>query len=83
MGHSIAYVFAANGHLVSVTDPDPGALASLNNRVDGIFELLEQDRTGAGTGPRSSSILLKEFKNPVHAIIQAREGARIGVRHRD
>ena len=48
MGHSIAYVFAANGHLVSVTDPDPGALASLNNRVDGIFELLEQDPAGAG-----------------------------------
>ena len=50
MGHSIAYVFAVNGHLVSVTDPDPGALASFNNRVDGIFELLEQDPAGAGTG---------------------------------
>ena len=62
MGHSIAYVFAANGHLVSVTDPDPGALASLNNRVDGIFELLEQDRTGAGTG---TVIAAKSFNDAV------------------
>ena len=62
MGHSIAYVFAANGHLVSVTDPDPGALASLNNRVDGIFELLEQDPAGAGTG---TVIAAKSFNDAV------------------
>ena len=42
MGHSIAYVFAAKGHLVSVTDPDPGALAGLNNRVDRFLNSLSR-----------------------------------------
>ena len=57
MGHSIAYVFAANGHLVSVTDPDPGALASLNNRVDTGFlnslSRIQLERTGTVIAAKS------------------------------
>ena len=30
MGHGIAYIFASNGHSVSVTDPDQDALDSLS-----------------------------------------------------
>ena len=49
MGHGIAYIFASNGHSVSVTDPDQDALDSLNDRLTSIFTLLEQDPAGART----------------------------------
>lgn len=47
MGHGIAQIFAAQGHQVRVYDPDETSLASLPERVRGIFELLEQDPEGA------------------------------------
>lgn len=62
MGHSIAFIFAANGHRVSVTDPDLSALESLNDRVDAIFTLLEQDPAGARTG---NVIAARSFKDAV------------------
>ena len=47
MGHGIAYVFAAAGHSVQVTDPDQQALNSLSARVRDIFGLLELDPSQA------------------------------------
>ncbi len=47
MGHGIAQLFAAAGHGVFLHDPAEDALASVPERVQAIFELLDQDPKGA------------------------------------
>jgi 3-hydroxybutyryl-CoA dehydrogenase len=47
MGHGIAQVFAAAGHIVRVYDPDPKALMSLRARIERNLKDLKQDVTAA------------------------------------
>ena len=47
MGHGIAQVFAAGGHLVRVYDPDYAALSSVRDRVRRNLEDLGEDATAA------------------------------------
>ena len=47
MGHGIAQIFAAAGHLVALHDPDATILGSAPERVAAIFDLLGQDKAGA------------------------------------
>ena len=46
MGHGIAQIFAAAGHKVALHDPDAKILASAPQRVEAIFMLLGQDKSG-------------------------------------
>jgi 3-hydroxybutyryl-CoA dehydrogenase len=47
MGHGIAQVFACAGHPVAITDPDPGALATVQDRVRANLERMRLDPAAA------------------------------------
>ena len=46
MGHGIAFIFASNGHKVSLSDAHPPTLESAPKRIEGLFELLNADKNG-------------------------------------
>ena len=47
MGHGIAQVFAAAGHAVTLTDADPGSLASADGRIRANLRALGHDEAAA------------------------------------
>lgn len=46
MGHGIAFIFASNGHKVSLHDAHAPTLESAPKRIEGLFELLGADKQG-------------------------------------
>jgi 3-hydroxybutyryl-CoA dehydrogenase len=46
MGHGIAFIFASNGHKVSLHDAHAPTLESAPKRIEGLFELLGADKAG-------------------------------------
>lgn len=69
MGHGIAQLFAAHGHSVSQFDVSADALAKARLEIEGIFNLLGQDRAVAGAVTFSTD--LQESVAEADVLIQA------------
>jgi len=69
MGHGIAQVFAVAGHDVTVYDPDPQALKTLNQRIAANLQALGQDsKAQAGVRPTEA---LAECVEEADVVIEA------------